>query len=393
MLSRRTMLGGSAALLGSVVGGCGSPLVGAGHASGTGDSRLNWNYEKLGEIGRVALFGLAWSPDGEFIASSGVGGTIVCLWHVASKRRVWELHRLSQGMGSNRSLCFTTDGQYLITSAVTELEHGYLALVDAKTGAVVHSIDAPSGSIISSHRAGAFALSPDGKYLASTPLAVGHADLIVYDATNWTVKRTLPFENGTDRDFAFDPVTGALATQTVWMPEIEAPYKPIGKFTRVPRTDGVEIWNLESGEIVQYFPAHPGSIHALRYAPGTQTLLTAAEGVFHQPDPAHPEPPDPNNSELVRAWDVNSGRRTKTFRGDLRETHDIAIDPSLKIVVCSSLHLGLVIWDYQSTELLGTQYNSFPDLLMKNVAFSPDGSRLAFTSENAVYVGKPLKGS
>ena len=399
MLSRRTLLGGGASAIGTAaLGACASgPTAGP-----TGNSRLNWNYERLCEFGEVPIYGLAWSPDGEFIAANGAGDSLIGLWHVASKRQVWVLHK-QRLPNSTRSLCFTLDGRYLITSEAGLTNRGGLSLVDVRTGKPVHSIDPPPGHLAPAGTDRGliwgeehWALSPDGKYLISTPTSnASSPSAAVYDAQDWSFKRIITLQNYAFRAFAFDPTrSGVVATQSIWFSRYDLDGPLAGKFKRDPDLAGVEFWDVGLGELIRYFPVHPGGVGALVFVPDSQILLTAS-GSYRFPSP--PSVPswlaDPDNSEQIRAWDSNTGKKIRGFHSALDVPFDLAIDSTKRFVAALSLNRGLVIWDFRSGELLGREYPEGRRFLppMLRIAFQPGTDLLAFARNNEIYVGSILR--
>jgi WD40 repeat protein len=84
-----------------------------------------------------------WHPDGEMLATATRNGAIVQLWDIHSKEPLWELHKVSDG---SRSLTFSSNGKYLITSSALAQAEGPdvgFSLIDIETGRAEKNIDRP----------------------------------------------------------------------------------------------------------------------------------------------------------------------------------------------------------------------------------------------------------
>ena len=116
-------------------------------------------------------YGLAFSPDGRFLAAGGAER--VKVWEAGSGN---ELHVLNNGAGQVTDVGFSPDGRLMAVAGWSSWQapggfHGIIKLWDVATWREVHSLaghDRPVGSI---------AFSPDGSELAS----VGGSELKVWD--------------------------------------------------------------------------------------------------------------------------------------------------------------------------------------------------------------------
>lgn len=130
---------------------------------------------------RRAVYALAFSPDGQVLASAGDDRTLK-LWSVAEGKVVREFANPKWAKpaapmaepgkpalpaqppqahpGWIYGLRFTPDGKFLISAGSAPNYHGYLAIWNTGDGALVHSQDVATGAI------NAIALAADGKTLA-----------------------------------------------------------------------------------------------------------------------------------------------------------------------------------------------------------------------------------
>jgi WD40 repeat protein len=98
---------------------------------------------------------LAWSPDGQFIVSGDVNGTIQ-VWNARNGTRVTTYKGHTHGTGISR-VCWMPDGQRIISSS----RDGTVQIWRATTGQKLFTYRDPSGDIE------AMAVSPDGSYIVT----------------------------------------------------------------------------------------------------------------------------------------------------------------------------------------------------------------------------------
>jgi hypothetical protein len=148
------------------------------------------------------------------------------------------LHKPTDG---SSSLAFTRDGKHLIiSSALTgaEAPNVALSLVDVETGRVAKNIDRPPG-MDKARNATSWALNATGTRLAASFFSVPRIPFAVYDTEDWHVVAVIdsPSSFPRDRPFAFDPISGVLATNAPAL-LLGAPSpsgnRPIGRPASIP---------------------------------------------------------------------------------------------------------------------------------------------------------------
>lgn len=153
----------------------------------------------------------------------------------------------------------------------------------------------------------------------------------------------------------------------------------------------VQLWNLETGELLQQFKGHQATIHSVCFSPDQQQILTGAgKVVVHGPD-------DPT----ARLWNIASGNSLAVFSTVGKElsdqtggapnyhdiVHQVSFSPDgnriLAVLRSSSLlpKDAAVLWKLSDKEidfvLPGVSTSSGTNVIGQPVQFSPDGKYLS----------------
>jgi len=108
-----------------------------------------------------AITSLAFSPDGELLASSSLVGNVVAVWNVETEQKVWEFHVLSNYAG----ISFDPSGKHLAAS-----QRRTLKVVNVEKGRIICEFS-HTGYIFS------FSFSHDGEYLLTR--SENHMNMII----------------------------------------------------------------------------------------------------------------------------------------------------------------------------------------------------------------------
>ncbi len=130
---------------------------------------------------------LAWSPDGKTLATAGNG---IYLWDVGSGNLI---DSFIKDMGTLDSIEWSPDGSRLLAGTM---------IVDANSGAILVQVSSDPANRISSAT-----LSPDG-----LTLAIGGDHIILRDAQNGTILKTLPGFADNANTLMFSPDGKTLAS-------------------------------------------------------------------------------------------------------------------------------------------------------------------------------------
>ena len=289
------------------------------------------------------VYGLGFSPDGTQLATGDRGGTIT-IWDTASGRKLLEL------AGHETTVygpTFSPDGTRLITQSA----EGVFKLWDVTHSRELFSLAGSPGPV------GGPAFSPDGLYLAT-----GHTDgnVLIWERATGQLRFTLPAHDGFVVDLAFSDDGTRLATAS-W-------------------DSTAKVWSV--AEIVAggtpepvIMTGHADRVWRVGFTPDGSRLATGSV------------------DETAKIWDVRSGELLATVTG-LDEVGNgriaaLEISPDGKRLAIGAPDATVKIWDLTTTATTIDQ----PVLtipidtnFINDVAFSPDGSRLAVGHETSVIV-------
>ena len=272
--------------------------------------------------------GVAFSPDGKYLAYVGVGKLIgeVKVWDVAAGVE----HRTVGGhFGPIGGVAFSRDGRRLATAGWDKL----VKLWDVATGELLHTWSDHTGYV------SCVAFSKDGKWLAS-----GGADntVRVRDAQTFQLHRTLSGHSGGLYEVAFGN-GGTLASAS--------------------SDETLRVWDADTGRELHALRGHAGPILAVAFSRDGKRL---ASGGF---------------DGTVKVWDPEAGRLIRTIRDGDMPVMSVAFSRDGQRVVAGSMEKTVKLWEvaavYDSHEAITLRGHT--DGVMR-VDVSPDGRQIASAS-------------
>ncbi len=282
------------------------------------------------------------SPDARWLAGCGPEG--VFLWKVGNPCPVLTLKPFHEPDGA-QCISFSADGH---TFAVANSRSA--RLWDAVSGRELGRLEPQSGesgpSVIST-----VALSPDGRYLASS----GYEHPL----------RVRDFRTGTERL----RLTAAACPQPA-----SFSFSADGKYLAAVMRDSIEVWEVGTGTLMRRIgPLEPWPV-AVAFAPDGATL---ASGNWQ------------NGRILV--WDLRTGKQVRRLEGHADGVAALAFSSDGRWIASGSRDQTVRVWDVATGTDICPLMNG-PQGEVHALAYSRDGRRLASADSRTLRLWDPTSG-
>jgi WD40 repeat protein/serine/threonine protein kinase len=301
----------------------------------------SWRAEPLVLRGTTEVHGVAFSPDGERLAS-GCGDGTVKIWNSRTDNVIQSFQAHSDSVVS---VAFHPDGKHL-ASRGADLKVKVLDLT-ATGQAVFTEPCTPTRKYGSAYT---IAFSPNGRYVTFASEEV----VKVWDWKNRQLLHSLP-----GNDFHSIPVA----------------FSRDGRLAAGIFEVGLELWDPETGKLLRTFPEHPGPTSAVAFSANGEWLASA------------------NYDRTVKLSDATTGGLLHNLLHPGNQPECIAISPDGRRLASGGEDKKVRIWDPATgREILGLRGHADR---CECLAFSPDGYRLASASFDGtirIWDGTPLRG-
>lgn len=292
--------------------------------------------------------GLAWSPDGRYLAALRADDTLV-VWDVATQHEVQSLQCASDASDHSGAVGWSADGAYLAALCGDSA----LSIWNARTGARVRlSLGGTDGTFAPI----ALAWSPQGDTLAV--LAQGNTSPVV---TLYDVKP--------NRQRASFPVR-ELAYALAWSPD--------GQTLAVTQDASIMLLDAAAGQVVRRLPVVDGASVRLAWSPTSDELLVAG--------PAKPS----TQGATVTLWEVTTGQPRFSLASPRGPIPALAWSPDGRAFAVGSVtDTGVTqVYDARTGE---ARFAWRGQMVISALAWSPDGRSVASAvSDGVIAVWHPV---
>jgi WD40 repeat protein len=286
------------------------------------------------------VVGIAFSPDGEYLATSDTKGDI----------QIWDAKTLTKHVNCQGhqhwtwAIEFSPDGQYLVSGS----DDGTVKLWDVATGECLRTYTGHTFSV------NTVAFSHDGKSIASS-------------SQDSTIRLWRTFPDRLNPEISLVGHNGR-----VW----SIAFSPDDRTIVSGGEDlTVRLWDVATGECVAVWEAHAGWVRYVAFSPDGRSIATASY------------------DRSIKIWEVKipdfseksgictyAGICTHTLIGHQQPVSSIAFSPDGQQLVSSSFDKTIKLWDTNSGKCLKTLLGHNSRIWM--VAFHPNGQQLASGSDD-----------
>ncbi len=270
------------------------------------------------------VLALAFSPDGNYLASSGQDYT-ARLWNPST---YGEIATLRGHKGYVESVAFSPDSSRLATASGDYS----VKLWDTSTKQEI--------STFRSHGAWVFsaAFSPDGKLLAS---GSWNKTIRIWNTFSQIKQHVLRGHKSWVLDISFSPSGDTLASAS--------------------KDQTIRLWNYHSGKETMLLRGHNNEVNKVVFSPDSKMLASAGK------------------DSTVRLWDVKTGKQLRVLSGHRMAVIALAFSPDGKVLASGSRDSSIKFWDPFSGKEFYTQ--AVHNQAVSALAFSPDNSIFAVAGD------------
>jgi WD40 repeat protein len=276
------------------------------------------------------IFRIAWSPNGDLIASPCKDKT-VRLWQTCNDS---ESRILKETDTEPATVAWSPDGMWF----VVVYDGGFTIIFDSATGKVLRKLEGHSRDVI------AVSVSPCGKYVAS---AGDSGEIIVWTASNGNLVHR-------------------ILAHTNWVMGLS--WSSDGRFlASCSRDRSICVWSA-SGKLRQRITGHLAYVNDVKWRPESNELASAS------------------HDGTVRFWDRDSGEQIMTHRGHESEVNCLSFSYDGRFYATKSTDSFVQVRDCTTGAILLRLNEPSSRFFFSSIAFHPSSFLLATLGEEDTIV-------
>jgi WD40 repeat protein len=274
----------------------------------------------------------AFSPDGKRVAGAGREG-LVRIYDTGTGK---ELVCCKGHRGPVNCVAFSADGRHIASGSADKT----VKVWDAQNGTELKSLAVTLNTV------GAVAFSPDGLRLAYD----GQEMVKVLDVATGQEVHTLNTGYISDSSLAFSPDGRRLAEAGDWHGMRQQDVHGRGL---------LNVWDTTNGQKVFTTVEPTGSFRAVAFTPDGKRMVASGWG------------------GVIKLWDAATGQEALTLRGHASTVATVAFSQDGARLVTGGADQTVRVWDLASEPPTMTLIPKLRSVHYEDVAFSPDGLRIA----------------
>jgi WD40 repeat protein len=289
------------------------------------------------------ILDVAFSPDGQTLASANFDGSIV-LWNADTQT---ERLVLSGQPGWVEAVAFSPDDNFLASGGSAPPWDSHVRLWDARSGELIASIPEPDPTRQVGQSWGTdVAFSPDDEFIAYGIDHGSHIGALYVWQLDPSEIREILVSTGGGVNVAFSP-DGELLASGGWHRR-EGGYFP------------VRLWNMDAESREEELVDDNGVVDALEFSSSGELLAAA--------------------SMSIQLWDMNTREQTYDLRGHRWDVNTISFNPDDTLLASGGNDETIRLWEVQTGReiAIGHQHTDG----VTDVEFNPDGTILASASRD-----------
>ena len=342
---------------------------------------------------------VAFSVDGEWVASGGLSDSYVVVWEMKSgeikcnKRAVSHgvrnvaFHQTQNLLGivgysedrfslmdveQSRSIGKSYEQTMMGTFAFHPTEM-LVAIASRQTTGAIQMVNPYEATVLHSIRGGSpLAFSPKGdQFVCGMGYGTYSKSLMLWDTQSpeqsilHQIGGTITPEsllNGELKSFGLFSLGKVPVTQTTFSPD--------DLYLASASQDKIRVWNLSSGAEVALFWQHQAEVTQIAFSPDS-TLLASSSGYFNNHD---------DNS--VRLWSMSTFEPVARFSQHQARVSSVAWTPSGELIVSADMGGQFIVWHPQTQK---ERYHLTTPSPINRIAIDPSGSLIATAQGDALH--------